>query len=112
MTKPKKTRQPRRTTHNSKPISAKGREQTERREVGQTRAEVSPPVKPQTKAARVLDLLRRPDGATLDDLVAETGWLPYTTRAALTGLKKKGHAVTSAKTDGVRRYRVAAGASG
>jgi hypothetical protein len=33
------------------------------------------------------------------------GWLPHTTRAALTGLKKKGHTVTSTKADGVRTYR-------
>ena len=36
-------------------------------------------------------------------------WLPHTTRAALTGLKKKGHAVTSDKVEGrVRIYRVVA----
>ena len=37
---------------------------------------------------------------------AATGWLPHTTRAALTGLKKKGHADTSTKADGVRTYRL------
>jgi hypothetical protein len=47
-------------------------------------------------------------GATLDEMVAATGWLPHTTRAALTGLKKKGHLVTSEKVDDLRRYRVAA----
>ena len=46
------------------------------------------------------------DGATLDEMVTATGWLPHTTRAALTGLKKKGHQLTSEKTDGVRRYRI------
>jgi hypothetical protein len=56
----------------------------------------------------VLDLLRRPEGATLDDLVAATSWLPHTTRAALTGLKKKGHVISSEKRDGVRRYRIVA----
>ena len=43
---------------------------------------------------------------TLNEMVEATGWLPHTTRAALTGLKKKGHEVTSTKTDGVRTYRV------
>jgi len=28
------------------------------------------------------------------------------TRAALTGLKKKGHMLISEKTDGIRRYRI------
>lgn len=62
--------------------------------------------KPPTKAQVILGLLQREEGASLDQLVAATGWLPHTTRAALTGLKKKGHRVTSTKTDGVRAYRV------
>jgi hypothetical protein len=59
-----------------------------------------------TKASKVLAMLQRGDGATLADLVAATGWLPHTTRAALTGLRNKGHALTSEKLDGVRRYRI------
>ena len=70
----------------------------------QTRSD--PVAKPQPKAALVLDLLRRDDGATLEQLVAATGWLPHTTRAALTGIKKKGHSLRSDKVDGVRTYRV------
>jgi hypothetical protein len=54
----------------------------------------------------MLAMLQRINGATLGDLVAATGWLPHTTRAALTGLRKKGHALTSEKLDGVRRYRI------
>lgn len=50
-----------------------------------------------TKAARVLALLKRPEGVTLDQLVEATGWLPHSARAALTRLRKKGHVVTSAK---------------
>ena len=62
----------------------------------------------QSKAALVLDLLRRDDGATLPELVSATGWLPHTTRAALTGLRKKGHAIERERRDGVSRYRLAA----
>ena len=58
------------------------------------------------KSDLVIGLLQRPGGATLDEMIAATGWLPHTTRAALTGLKKKGHQATSEKTDGVRRYRI------
>ena len=61
---------------------------------------------PQSKASLLLQMLKREEGATLDQMVAATGWLPHTTRAALTGLKKKGHEVTSTKADGVRTYRV------
>lgn len=59
-----------------------------------------------TKASQILAMLQRESGATLEELVAATGWLPHTTRAALTGLRKKGHALTSEKHDGVRRYRI------
>lgn len=66
--------------------------------------------RPASKANLILDLLKRPDGATIPQLVGATGWLPHTTRAALTGLKKKGHAVTSSKATGEDRiYRVVAG---
>jgi hypothetical protein len=67
------------------------------------------PTKRESKAGLVLGLLKRPEGATIDQLVTVTGWLPHTTRAALTGLKKKGHVVTSEKLEGQDRvYRVAA----
>lgn len=59
-----------------------------------------------SKASILFELLGRDCGATLDQMVAATGWQPHTTRAALTGIRKKGHAVTSEKTDGVRVYRV------
>jgi len=48
------------------------------------------------------------DGATLAELVAATGWLPHTTRAALTGLRKRGYAVGIDRADKVRGsvYRI------
>ena len=58
------------------------------------------------KSQLIIGLMQRAGGATLDELVAATGWLPHTTRAALTGLKKKGHRLTSERADGVRRYRI------
>ena len=36
---------------------------------------------------------------TLDELVASTGWLPHTTRAALTGLRRRGYAVSIDRSD-------------
>ena len=48
-----------------------------------------------SKNEAVLALLRRPAGATLDQMVAGTGWLPHTTRAVLTGFRKKGRSITS-----------------
>ena len=72
-------------------------------------AEPAPPsteVKVSSKVSQVLDLLRRPAGASIEELVAATGWLPHTTRAALTGFRKKGHLLISEKVEGLRRYRI------
>jgi Protein of unknown function (DUF3489) len=52
-----------------------------------------------TKLARVLELLQRDCGATLEELIAATNWLPHTTRAALTGLRKRGCSVTLDRSD-------------
>jgi hypothetical protein len=53
--------------------------------------------KPSSKLGIVLALLEEPEGAPLARLVEVTGWLPHTTRAALTGLRKRGYALTSEK---------------
>jgi hypothetical protein len=55
-----------------------------------TPAPVDPGVRAGSKRALIISLLQRTEGATLDDLIAATGWLPHTTRAALTGLRKTG----------------------
>ena len=62
----------------------------------------------QTKQASILGLLQRPDGASIDDLTEATKWRAHSVRAALTGLRKRGHEVVRAKDDaGVTRYRIA-----
>ena len=63
-----------------------------------------------SKTATVVAMLQREDGAALGDLVAATGWLPHTTRAALTGLRKKGHVIEKTKVDGTTTYRIASAA--
>ena len=60
----------------------------------------------ETKAAAVTALLQREGGATLAELIAATGWLPHTTRAALTGLRKKGQAIERDKRDDATCYRI------
>ena len=65
------------------------------------------PTKP-TKTAAVIRLLRRASGATIAQLQKATGWQPHSTRAALTGLRKKGHDVQRNKNaKGVTVYRIA-----
>ena len=63
---------------------------------------IAMPSKPQ----QILDLLTRDCGATLAELATLVNWLPHSTRAYLTGLRKKGHVIDSDKVDGVRRYRL------
>lgn len=58
-------------------------------------------LKAASKISTVVELLRRDVGATLDEVVTATGWLPHTTRAALTGLKKKGHTIEKSRRDDV-----------
>lgn len=59
-----------------------------------------------TKSARVLTLLQREVGATLQELVEATGWKAHTTRAALTGLRQKGHAIERRKRGDLTCYHL------
>lgn len=71
-----------------------------------TPANLTSTTKPESKTQTVIALLQGANGASLKELVVATSWQPHTTRAALTGLKKKGHVISSQKTEGVRRYRI------
>ena len=67
--------------------------------------------RPGTKAAKILGLLQRPDGASIQELRKATGWQAHSVRGFLAGtLKKKmGLRVRSAKrSSGERAYRVSA----
>ena len=68
---------------------------------------VEPAQKPKapSKQQQLAALVVRDEGATLDQMIEVTGWLSHTTRAALTGLRKKGYSISSDKVDGVRTYR-------
>jgi hypothetical protein len=72
----------------------------------------SPTLSPRegTKLAQVIGFLRRDGGVTLAQLAAATGWLPHTTRAALTGLRNRGYTVTLDRTNRERgsTYRIGA----
>ena len=62
-----------------------------------------------TKQATLIAMLRAPDGATIEELTAATGWQSHTVRGAMAGaLKKKlGLEVTSEKVEGRGRvYRL------
>ncbi len=63
-----------------------------------------------TKSDTVIALLTRPGGATIDAMMAATGWQAHSVRGFLAGTVKKklGKPVSSEKTDAGRVYRVGA----
>ncbi|MDB5480489.1 MAG: hypothetical protein JWO83_1542 [Caulobacteraceae bacterium] len=69
------------------------------------------PKEPKGKIQALLILLRRPQGARLEELMAATGWQAHSVRGAMSGAikKKLGIAVISQKTDAGRVYRVEEG---
>ena len=54
-----------------------------------------------TKEAMLIAMLRRPEGATIAQVIEATGWQPHTVRGAISGAlkKKRGLEVTSAKNE-------------
>jgi predicted ArsR family transcriptional regulator len=63
-----------------------------------------------SKQAKLIEMLKRPDGATIDEIVKKFEWQPHTVRGAIAGaLKKKlGLDVHSEKVEGRGRvYRIA-----
>ena len=61
------------------------------------------------KTTQMVELLRRENGATLDELVELTGWKANSVRGFLSGTigKKMGLKLESTKRDGKRVYQVA-----
>jgi Protein of unknown function (DUF3489) len=76
-------------------------------ENGTTRQRSSSP-RGGTKLAQVVELLEQDCGASIAELIVLTGWLPHTTRAALTGLRKRGFVTAIDRSDKERGsiYRV------
>jgi hypothetical protein len=76
--------------------------------------EMSPDPEPEIDAKRpskqddVIAMLRRPEGATVDEVATVTGWQRHTVRGVFSGtLKKKlGLTLTSAKEERGRVYRI------
>ena len=74
-----------------------------------TAKDAAPKTREGSKKAIVLDLLKRPDGATLVDVMATTGWQKHTVRGFISGAlgKKMGLTVESFKTEnGARAFRI------
>ncbi len=86
------------------------RKTTAPRDGGQTRAQVAsstPSARVGTKKALLIEMLSSSEGASIDALMGATGWLPHTTRAALTGLRHAGYSIErSRRDDGVSVYQL------
>lgn len=67
------------------------------------------PPKPAGKIDQLIELLGQPEGATIEAMMAATGWQAHSVRGAIAGTVKKarGLQVISAKVDGQRVYRIA-----
>jgi hypothetical protein len=59
-----------------------------------------------SKQQLVLGLLSAPDGASISELIAATNWLPHSTRAVLSRLRKQGYIFDRQNAEGGARYRV------
>ena len=74
--------------------------------------EPQPPsdAKPASKQGEVIAMLRRPEGATVDEVASAMGWQRHTVRGLFSGtLKKKlGLTLASAQEERGRVYRIAA----
>ena len=61
-----------------------------------------------SKTARVVAMLQRKNGATLEEIMNQMGWQKHTVRGFMAGaMKKAGYTVESFKSDkGERSYRI------
>ena len=62
----------------------------------------------QTKQQLLIDMLKRTEGATIDEIVAATTWQKHTARGAMSGALKKrlGLSITTEKEERGRVYRI------
>jgi len=77
--------------------------------VTQVRPSAQQTSRPESKQARVIAMLRAPNGATIEALMRETGWQPHSVRGFLAGVirKKLGLHLVSTAADKGRLYRIA-----
>jgi hypothetical protein len=110
MSKPSKTRKISRGIQPAKRQTAGQSAKRPRR--GATSKKVNGAARRGTKQATLIEMLERPEGATIEQLSAKTGWQAHSVRGAISGtLKKKlGLSVTSEKVERRGRvYRIASG---
>ncbi len=92
------------------PKSNKAKTKTSQKRKVQAKAK-TPGTRANSKQAQLIEILQRPDGATIEEIVKKFDWQAHTVRGAIAGaLKKKlGLDVQSEKVEGRGRvYRIVA----
>lgn len=102
-TKPPKAAKAPKAVKTSKPKAAKAVKNADAAAAKEKKA------RSHTKLQTVIDLLTRPEGATLQDIMDATSWQQHTVRGAIAGaIKKRGYRVVNDKPkDGNRIYKIA-----
>ncbi len=59
-----------------------------------------------SKKAQLHALLKRPEGATIEEMAKQSNWQNHTVRGFLSMLKKAGTNITSERANDERRYRI------
>jgi hypothetical protein len=114
MTKPKNTN-PKKPTAPAAKSKAPKKNKAAELPVAPSQAETpagetgSKPPRKESKLDLLIGLLKRPEGATIDDMTEATGWQKHTVRAALSHAlaKKRGYQIVSEKPQGGKRsYKI------
>lgn len=61
---------------------------------------------PKTKKQTMIDLMKRKNGATMDDITKAIGWQAHSARAVISGLRKEGYGIETERTATHFRYRI------
>jgi hypothetical protein len=98
------------TPKKGKVSSLRGRRHKARnyRKIRAENALPSSAIRPGSKQAKLVELLRHAKGASLDEMVKATGWQRHSVRGVMSGVLKKklGLTITSMKDEHGRIYRI------
>lgn len=69
-------------------------------------AELTEPTRPGTKKALLFEMLGKPGGASIPELVAAMGWKPNTIHSVFATMRRQGVEVSCEQNETGRRYRI------